>query len=107
MIICNRRTLKLLSLSYYSNKPWTFAVEKYNDIFFLKELGKANNKERIGENEYFGYIFENQIFACPGEVCSYVIIPNKIINFRLFLKAESFRHMKRCMLLLQYNCLAL
>ncbi|KAE9548948.1 hypothetical protein FO519_007833 [Halicephalobus sp. NKZ332] len=67
-IVCSRRTLKLLALSPYSCKNWIFAIEEYNGILFLKELGKAESKENICDSEYFGYIFEKLIFATPEEL---------------------------------------
>jgi len=50
-----------LGLSLYDRRGWTIAIEKYNDIFFLKELKKPFDKENVHDNTRFGFIFEKQI----------------------------------------------
>ena len=61
-IVCSRSILRTLGLSPYVPRGWTIAIEKYNDIFFLKELQKSQDKENVHQSSIFGFMFENIIF---------------------------------------------
>ena len=67
-IVCNRGAFRTLGLSFCKPKGWAFAVEKYHNVLFLKELRKPYSDH---DNIKFGYIFEDQIFAHPEEVDEY------------------------------------